>query len=129
MTAAYSTTSLLPLHIQGMTGTDAAKTGPAPRWDKVGSAKKGKRHGRSRFRAVNSNACASPAPSSAVRRWSWPTNRPANLGRCLCTRHHGTCFRAFNEVGVTLVISTHDQELIHRYGGRSVNLAYGKLVG
>ena len=37
-------------------------------------------------------------------------------------------FRAFNEVGVTLLISTHDQDLIRRYGGRNVQLAYGKLV-
>jgi cell division transport system ATP-binding protein len=37
-------------------------------------------------------------------------------------------FRAFNEVGVTLVISTHDRDLIRRYGGRNVQLAYGKLV-
>ncbi|MDP1579972.1 MAG: ATP-binding cassette domain-containing protein [Candidatus Didemnitutus sp.] len=37
-------------------------------------------------------------------------------------------FRAFNEVGVTLVISTHDQDLINRYGGHKVTLAYGKQV-
>jgi cell division transport system ATP-binding protein len=37
-------------------------------------------------------------------------------------------FRSFNEAGVTVLVSTHDQDLIKRYGGRNVHLAYGKLV-
>ena len=37
-------------------------------------------------------------------------------------------FRAFNEVGVTLLISTHDHDLIRRYGGRNVQLAHGRLM-
>lgn len=37
-------------------------------------------------------------------------------------------FRAFNEVGVTLLIATHDLDLVHQYGGRQVDLAHGRLV-
>jgi cell division transport system ATP-binding protein len=38
-------------------------------------------------------------------------------------------FVAFHQVGVTLLIATHDQALIERYGKRVLRLAAGKLEG
>jgi cell division transport system ATP-binding protein len=37
-------------------------------------------------------------------------------------------FKAFNQVGVTVILSTHDQDLIRRYGGRTVTLANGRIA-
>jgi ABC-type ATPase involved in cell division len=65
---------LLPLHIQGLTGNDAAKRVRAA-LDKVGLLKK-ERPSPSPSPAASSNACASPAPSSAARPWCWRTNPP-----------------------------------------------------
>jgi cell division transport system ATP-binding protein len=36
-------------------------------------------------------------------------------------------FRRFNDVGVTMLIATHDIELLNRVGGRRVVLADGQL--
>ena len=36
-------------------------------------------------------------------------------------------FRSFNQVGVTLLIATHDEQLIARYGGRILHLKQGAL--
>ncbi len=38
-------------------------------------------------------------------------------------------FVAFNQVGVTLLIATHDQALVERYGRRVLHLAEGRLAG
>lgn len=116
---------LLPLHIQGMTGTDAAKRVRAA-LDKVGLLKKEKTRPITLSGGEQQRLCIARAIVSrpALVLADEPT---ANLDDAYA-RDIMDMFRAFNEVGVTLVISTHDQELIHRYGGRSVNLAYGKLV-
>ena len=37
-------------------------------------------------------------------------------------------FVSFHQVGVTLLIATHDQALIERYGKRVLRLAEGKLA-
>jgi cell division transport system ATP-binding protein len=37
-------------------------------------------------------------------------------------------FVAFHQVGVTVLIATHDQSLIQRYGKRVLHLADGKLA-
>ena len=37
-------------------------------------------------------------------------------------------FREFNHAGVTVLISTHDQRLVARYGGRRIHLTGGRLV-
>lgn len=37
-------------------------------------------------------------------------------------------FREFNRNGVTVLISTHDQRLVARYGGRRIHLTGGRLV-
>jgi cell division transport system ATP-binding protein len=36
-------------------------------------------------------------------------------------------FRSFNQVGVTLLIATHDEQLIARYGGKTLHLKQGDL--
>jgi cell division transport system ATP-binding protein len=38
-------------------------------------------------------------------------------------------FVAFNQVGVTLLIATHDDGLVERYGRRVLHLADGRLIG
>jgi cell division transport system ATP-binding protein len=116
---------LLPLHIQGMTGSDAAKRVRAA-LDKVGLLKKEKTRPITLSGGEQQRLCIARAIVSrpALVLADEPT---ANLDDAYA-RDIMDMFRAFNEVGVTLVISTHDQELIRRYGGRSVHLAYGKLV-
>jgi cell division transport system ATP-binding protein len=37
-------------------------------------------------------------------------------------------FRAFNQVGVTVLVATHDQSLVSRYASRVVALDHGRLV-
>ena len=37
-------------------------------------------------------------------------------------------FKAFNQVGVTVVIATHDQAMIERLGPRILHLDHGKFV-
>ena len=37
-------------------------------------------------------------------------------------------FKSFNQVGVTVLIASHDAQLIDRYGGRSLHLQHGELV-
>lgn len=116
---------LLPLHIQGMTGSDAAKRVRAA-LDKVGLLKKERTRPITLSGGEQQRLCIARAIVSrpALVLADEPT---ANLDDAYA-RDIMDMFRAFNEVGVTLVISTHDQELINRYGGRSLNLAYGKLV-
>ena len=116
---------LMPLHIQGVSGVDAAKRARAA-LDKVGLL------GRERARPITLSGgeqqrlCIARAIVSrpALVLADEPT---ANLDDAYARDIMDT-FRAFNEVGVTLIISTHDQNLIRRYGGRAISLAYGKLV-
>lgn len=111
---------LLPLHIQGMTGSDAAKRVRAA-LDKVGLLKKERTRPITLSGGEQQRLCIARAIVSrpALVLADEPT---ANLDDAYA-RDIMDMFRAFNEVGVTLVISTHDQELINRYGGRSLNLA------
>lgn len=116
---------LMPLHIQGLTGTDAAKRVRAA-LDKVGLLGKEKARPITLSGGEQQRLCIARAIVSrpALVLADEPT---ANLDDAYA-RDIMDMFRAFNEVGVTLVISTHDQDLIHRYGGRKITLAYGKLV-
>jgi cell division transport system ATP-binding protein len=107
---------LLPLHIQGFTGTDAAKRVRAA-LDKVGLLNKERARPITLSGGEQQRLCIARAIVS----------RPALVDDAYA-RDIMDMFRAFNEVGVTLVISTHDHDLIRRYGGRHVQLAYGKLV-
>ncbi|MDD5240338.1 MAG: ATP-binding cassette domain-containing protein [Sulfuricella sp.] len=36
-------------------------------------------------------------------------------------------FKSFNQVGVTLLIATHDEQMIARYGGKTLHLNHGEL--
>ena len=116
---------LLPLHIQGMTGGDAAKRVRAA-LDKVGLLKKEKARPITLSGGEQQRLCIARAIVSrpALVLADEPT---ANLDDAYA-KDIMDMFRAFNEVGVTLLISTHDQDLIQRYGGRNVHLAYGKVV-
>jgi cell division transport system ATP-binding protein len=116
---------LLPLHIQGMTGGDAAKRVRAA-LDKVGLLKKEKARPITLSGGEQQRLCIARAIVSrpALVLADEPT---ANLDVAYA-RDIMDMFRAFNEVGVTLLISTHDPSLIQRYGGRQINLAYGKRV-
>jgi cell division transport system ATP-binding protein len=116
---------LLPLHIQGLTGNDAAKRVRAA-LDKVGLLKKEKAKPITLSGGEQQRLCIARAIVSrpALVLADEPT---ANLDDAYA-KDIMDMFRAFNEVGVTLLISTHDQDLIQRYGGRNVHLAYGKLV-
>ncbi len=116
---------LLPLHIQGLTGNDAAKRVRAA-LDKVGLLKKEKARPITLSGGEQQRLCIARAIVSrpALVLADEPT---ANLDDAYA-KDIMDMFRAFNEVGVTLLISTHDQDLIQRYGGRNVHLAYGKLV-
>ncbi len=116
---------LLPLHIQGMTGADAGKRVRAA-LDKVGLLKKEKARPITLSGGEQQRLCIARAIVSrpALVLADEPT---ANLDDAYA-RDIMDMFQAFNEVGVTLVISTHDQDLIRRYGGRDVRLAYGRQV-
>ncbi|MCU0842371.1 MAG: cell division ATP-binding protein FtsE [Thiobacillaceae bacterium] len=116
---------LLPLHIQGLTGQDAAKRARAA-LDKVGLL------GRERARPITLSGgeqqrlCIARAIVSrpALVLADEPT---ANLDEAYANDIMDM-FRAFNQVGVTLVISTHDLDLVRRYGGRALTLDHGRLA-
>jgi cell division transport system ATP-binding protein len=117
---------LLPLQIQGLTGSDAAKRVRAA-LDKVGLLSKERGRPITLSGGEQQRLCIARAIVSrpALVLADEPT---ANLDDAYA-RDIMDMFRAFNEVGVTLIISTHDHDLIRRYGGRSIQLAYGKYVG
>jgi len=116
---------LMPLHIQGVIGHDAARRVRAA-LDKVGLLNKERARPITLSGGEQQRLCIARAIVSrpALVLADEPT---ANLDDAYA-RDIMDMFRAFNDVGVTLIISTHDQALIHRYGGRKVTLAYGKLV-
>lgn len=116
---------LLPLHVQGVTGKDAAKRVRAA-LDKVNLLSRERARPITLSGGEQQRLCIARAIVSrpALVLADEPT---ANLDDAYARDIMDT-FRAFNEVGVTLVISTHDHDLIRRYGGRHVQLAYGKLV-
>lgn len=116
---------ILPLHIQGVTGQEAAKRVRAA-LDKVGLLGKERARpitlsGGEQQRLCIARAVVSRPPLLLA---DEPT---ANLDEDYA-REIMDMFKAFNEVGVTLIISTHDQELIRAYGGRSIRLEHGRRV-
>ena len=116
---------LLPLHIQGLTGRDAAKRVRAA-LDKVGLLKREKARPITLSGGEQQRLCIARAIVSrpAIVLADEPT---ANLDDAYAADIMDM-FRAFNQVGVTLVISTHNLDLIRRYGGRTVTLAQGRVV-
>ncbi len=116
---------LLPLHIQGMIGADAAKRARAA-LDKVGLLGKERARPITLSGGEQQRLCIARAVVSrpALLLADEPT---ANLDSAYA-RDIMDMFRAFNQVGVTLLIATHDLDLIHQYGGRQVDLAHGRLV-
>ncbi len=116
---------VLPLHIQGVTGHEAGKRVRAA-LDKVGLLNKERARpitlsGGEQQRLCIARAVVSRPPLLLA---DEPT---ANLDEAYA-REIMDMFKAFNEVGVTLIISTHDQELIHAYGGRVISLDHGRRV-
>lgn len=116
---------LMPLHIQGVIGFDAAKRARAA-LDKVGLLNKERAQPITLSGGEQQRLCIARAVVSrpALLLADEPT---ANLDDAYA-RDIMDMFRVFNEVGVTLIVSTHDQDLIQRYGGRVITLAYGKLL-
>ncbi len=116
---------LLPLHIQGLTGNEAAKRARAA-LDKVGLLKKEKARPITLSGGEQQRLCIARAIVSrpALVLADEPT---ANLDEAYATDIMDM-FRAFNQVGVTLVISTHSLDLARRYSGRTITLAQGRVV-
>ena len=117
--------AVLPLHIQGVTGHDAAKRVRAA-LDKVGLLKKERARPITLSGGEQQRLCIARAIVSRPQ-LVLADEPTANLDDAYANEIMDM-FRAFNQVGVTLVISTHDQDLIRRYGGRSLTLAEGKLA-
>ncbi|MBI5331166.1 MAG: cell division ATP-binding protein FtsE [Betaproteobacteria bacterium] len=116
---------LLPLHIQGVTGNDAAKRVRAA-LDKVGLLKRDKARPITLSGGEQQRLCI--ARAIVTRPKLVLADEPtANLDDAYADDIMET-FRAFNQIGVTLLISTHDQALVARYGGRRVDLAQGRQV-
>jgi cell division transport system ATP-binding protein len=116
---------LLPLHIQGLTGHDAAKRVRAA-LDKVGLLHREKARPITLSGGEQQRLCIARAIVSrpAIVLADEPM---ANLDAAYATDIMDM-FRAFNQVGVTLVISTHDLTLIRRYGGRTIVLDHGRVA-
>ncbi len=116
---------LLPLHIQGLTGQDAAKRVRAA-LDKVGLLKREKARPITLSGGEQQRLCIARAIVSrpAIVLADEPM---ANLDDAYATEIMDM-FRAFNQVGVTLVITTHNLDLIRRYGGRTIKLERGRIV-
>ncbi len=116
---------LLPLHIQGMSGHEAGKRVRAA-LDKVGLLNKERARpitlsGGEQQRLCIARAIVSRPPLLLA---DEPT---ANLDEQYA-RDIMDMFKAFNQVGVTVILTTHDQDLIQRYGGRRIALANGKVA-
>jgi cell division transport system ATP-binding protein len=116
---------LLPLHIQGVTGADAQRRVRAA-LDKVGLLKKERARPITLSGGEQQRLCIARAIVSrpALVLADEPTG---NLDDTYA-REIMDMFVAFNQIKVTLVISTHDHDLIERYGGRKLSLAEGRLA-
>ena len=116
---------VLPLHIQGVTGHDAGKRVRAA-LDKVGLLNKERARPITLSGGEQQRLCIARAIVSrpALLLADEPT---ANLDHAYATEIMDM-FKAFNEVGVTLVISSHDQTLIDRYAGRQLVLEHGRMA-
>ncbi len=116
---------LLPLHIQGMTGHDAGKRVRAA-LNKVGLLNKERARpitlsGGEQQRLCIARAIVSRPPLLLA---DEPT---ANLDEAYASDLMAM-FKAFNEVGVTIILASHNQDMIQRYGGRTIALANGKVA-
>lgn len=116
---------LLPLHIRGITGHYAAKRVRAA-LDKVGLLKYEKARPITLSGGEQQRLCIARAIVSrpAIVLADEPM---ANLDDAYAADIMDM-FCAFNQVGVTLVISTHNLSLIRRYGGRLIRLDHGRVV-
>jgi cell division transport system ATP-binding protein len=116
---------LLPLHIQGYIGNDAHKRVRAA-LDKVGLLGKERTRPITLSGGEQQRLCIARAvvsrPSLVLA--DEPT---ANLDDAYADDIMDM-FKAFNQVGVTLVISTHNLSLTQRYGGRGITLDHGRLA-
>jgi cell division transport system ATP-binding protein len=116
---------LLPLHIQGVTGADAQRRVRAA-LDKVGLLKKERARPITLSGGEQQRLCIARAivgrPSLVL------ADEPTGNLDDTYAREIMDMFVAFNQIKVTLVISTHDQDLIARYGGRVLNLSEGRLA-
>ncbi|MCS6785520.1 MAG: cell division ATP-binding protein FtsE [Thiobacillaceae bacterium] len=116
---------LLPLHIQGLTGAAAAKRARAA-LDKVGLLKREKARPITLSGGEQQRLCIARAIVS--RPALLLADEPlANLDAAYA-HEIMEMFRAFNQVGVTVILSTHDPGLALRYGGRRIDLAHGRLL-
>ena len=116
---------LLPLHIRGITGAEAHRRVRAA-LDKVGLLDREKARPITLSGGEQQRLCIARAivGRPALLLADEPT---ANLDDAYA-RDIMDMFRAFNQIGATLVISTHDQDLIRQYGGRNIQLAHGRLA-
>jgi cell division transport system ATP-binding protein len=116
---------LLPLHIQGMTGAEAGKRVRAA-LDKVGLLNKERARPITLSGGEQQRLCIARAVVSrpALVLADEPT---ANLDDDYA-REIMNMFQVFNQAGVTVIISTHDQDLVDRYGGRQITLSDGRLT-
>ena len=115
---------LLPLHIQGVTGADAQRRVRAA-LDKVGLLKKERARPITLSGGEQQRLCIARAivsrPALVI------ADEPTGNLDDTYARDIMDMFVAFNQVKVTLVISTHDHDLIERYGGRCLTLDAGKV--
>jgi cell division transport system ATP-binding protein len=115
---------LLPLHIQGVTGGDAQRRVRAA-LDKVGLLKKERARPITLSGGEQQRLCIARAivsrPALVI------ADEPTGNLDDTYAREIMDMFVAFNQVKVTLVISTHDHDLIQRYGGRCLTLDDGKV--
>ena len=97
----------------------------APRWTRSGCWRKEKAMPIT-LRAASSSACASRARWCTGRRCCWPTSRPATWTRPTRARS-SSCSRAFHQVGVTVVIATHDRLVAEQLPARAIQLGHGRV--
>ena len=116
---------LLPLHIQGVMGQEANKRARAA-LDRAGLANKERARPIALSGGEQQRLCI--ARAIVGRPQLLLADEPsANLDETYAREIMDT-FRALNQVGVTLLISTHDPALAQRHGGRDINLAEGALA-
>jgi len=116
---------LLPLHIQGVTGQDAGKRVRAA-LDKVGLLKKERARPITLSGGEQQRLCIARAIVSRPQ-LVLADEPTANLDEAYAGEIMAM-FQAFNQVGVTLVISTHDPNRARHYGARALTLAEGRLL-
>jgi len=117
---------LLPLQIAGFDGRDAARRARAA-LDKVGLLGKEKAMPITLSGGEQQRVCIARAVAHrpAVLLADEPTG---NLDDAYA-RNIVELFRAFHQVGVTVVIATHDHGVGEQLSARTINLAHGRVAG